>query len=69
MFHFVPTFAGKIRSEAIYRDRGNVYFFTKGHRGTPLHSLTTGGQVMPFEREMCCDIVSLNLQLCIDTLL
>lgn len=31
--------------------------------------LTTGGQIMPFEREMCCDIVSLNLQLCHDSLL
>lgn len=37
--------------------------------GEPLLSATTGGQIMPFEREMCFDIVSLNLQLCYDSLL
>lgn len=36
-------------------------------RGNPLHSSTTGGQIIPFEREMCCDVVSLNVHLCYDT--
>lgn len=37
--------------------------------GEPWLSATTGGQIMPFEREMCFDTVSLNLRLCYDSLL
>lgn len=50
-------------------DSGTGTFLYERLLWKPLHSLTTGDQEMPFQRKMCCDIVSLNLQVWDNTLL